>query len=254
MLIRIIPLLIVVVAIWYGVNWFIRTPPAQARQTLGKVALYGGIGVLLLLVLTGRLSWVFAAAAAAVPVLQRGFGLLRLVPLIKPLLDAIGIAKAAHRSGGGSAGGKQSRVETAWLRMTLDHDSGAMDGIVLQGPQQGLKLAELSMQQLLALRSQCDPQSLQLLDAWLDREHSEWRQQGGSDGPHQTPPPSSGAMDRAEALAILGLEEGASADDIKAAHRRLMQRLHPDRGGSTYLASRINEAKRLLMPEKDGRG
>lgn len=252
MLIKLIPLLIVAVVIWYGVNWYSRTPSAQARKTLGKVALYGGIMVLVVLALTGRLSWLFAAAAAAVPVLQRGFGLLRLVPLLKPLLDAIGIAKAAHRSGSGPAGGKQSRVETAWLRMTLDHDSGAMEGIVLQGPQQGHKLAELSMQQLLALRSQCDPQSLQLLDAWLDRERKDWRQQGGTDEPHQTPPPPGGAMDRAEALAILGLDEGASAADIKAAHRRLMQRLHPDRGGSTYLATRINEAKQLLMQGMDG--
>lgn len=244
--IKIILLLIVGAAIWYGVNWFIRTPPAQARKAMGKAALYGGIGVLVLLALTGRMPWLFAAAAATVPLLQRGLGLLRLLPLVQQLLGAIGVAKAAR----GPAAGKQSRVETAWLKMTLDHDSGAMEGIVLQGAQQGRRLAELSLQQLMALRSQCDPQSLQLLDAWLDREHAGWRQQDGNEQPHQTPSSTGGAMDRAEALAILGLEEGASTDDIKAAHRRLMQRLHPDRGGSTYLATRINEAKRLLMEGK----
>jgi len=246
---KLILLLVVAAAIWFGVNWFIRTPPVQARKAMGKAALYIGIGVLALLALTGRLSWLFAAAAAMVPLLQRGLGLLRLLPLVQQLRSSMGWSSTSGGLGSGPGSGKQSRVETAWLRMTLEHDSGAMDGIVLQGPQQGRKLAELSMQQLLALRSQCDPQSLQLLDAWLDREHADWRQQGGADGPHQTPPPpsSGGAMDKVEALAILGLEEGASVDDIKAAHRRLIQRLHPDRGGSTYLATRINEAKRLLL-------
>jgi len=241
--IKLILLLIVAVVVWQGVNWFIRTPPQQARKALKKVALYGGIGIVVLLALTGRMPWVFALAAAAVPLLQRGVMLLRLVPLIQQLLAGIGVTKAAA----GPGAGRQSRVETAWLRMTLDHDSGAMDGEVLQGGQRGRRLGELSLVELLALRGHCDPQSLQLLDTWLDREHTDWRQQGGSEDPHQTPPPSSGSMDRAEALAILGLEQGATAEDIKQAHRRLIQRLHPDAGGSTWLATRINEARRLLL-------
>ena len=245
MLIKIILLLIVFVSIGSGVNWFIRTPPEQARKAIGKAALYGGIGVLALLVLTGRLSWLFAAAAAAVPLLHRGLSLLRVIPHI---LAAMGSVSAAS----GPTAGRHSRVETAWLRMTLDSTSGVMEGVVLQGPQQGRKLADLSIEQLMTLRRQCDPQSLRLLDGWLDREHGDWRRQGGADGPRQTPPSPGSAMNRAEALAILGLEEGAGTADIKAAHRRLMQRMHPDRGGSTYLASRINEAKRLLMKGRNG--
>lgn len=60
----------------------------------------------------------------------------------------------------------------------------------------------------------------------------------------------SGPMTHTEALAILGLEEGAERDAIVQAHRQLMQRLHPDRGGNHYLASQLNRAKELLL---DGR-
>ena len=245
--IKLLLLLMVAAAIWYGVNWFIRTPPTQARKALKKGALYALIGVFALLVLTGRLPWLFALAAAAVPLLQRGLTLLRLVPMVQQLLAGIGMGKAAR----GPSGGQQSRVNTAWLSMTLDHDSGAMEGEVLQGGLRGKRLSELSLSQLLALRGDCDPQSLQLLDTWLDREHDGWREQPGAEhsgGSGATP--TSTAMDRAEALAILGLQEGADNDAIKAAHRRLMQRLHPDRGGSDWLAARINEAKSLLMKGK----
>ena len=54
-------------------------------------------------------------------------------------------------------------------------------------------------------------------------------------------------MTRAEALAVLGLSEGASRQDIKAAYQRIISGLHPDRGGSDYLAAQVNEAKDVLL-------
>ena len=54
-------------------------------------------------------------------------------------------------------------------------------------------------------------------------------------------------MDRHTALEILGLEEGASKDEIVQAHRRLMQKMHPDRGGSDFLAKKINAARDFLL-------
>jgi len=99
-----------------------------------------------------------------------------------------------------------------------------------------------------------DPQSHALLEAYLDRTHPNWREAfagdaGASAGAGQGAPGSGGAgpMTREEALAILGLAEGASESDIRTAHRSLMKQFHPDQGGSDYLAAKINEAKDLLL-------
>jgi DnaJ-domain-containing protein 1 len=133
--------------------------------------------------------------------------------------------------------------------MQLDHDSGALSGRVLEGRYQGRTLGDLTLEQLLELLSECtvDPQSTNLLEAYLDREHGpDWReaQPAGAQRPDPVP---DGQMSRAEAYEILGLQPGAEKQEILAAHRRLMQKLHPDRGGSTYLAAKINKAKELLL-------
>jgi hypothetical protein len=69
---------------------------------------------------------------------------------------------------------------------------------------------------------------------------------GGGSGP---PPPRAqgSAMSRAEAYEVLGLKPGASAEEVHAAHRRLMRMAHPDTGGSDWLASRINQARDVLL-------
>ena len=146
---------------------------------------------------------------------------------------------------GGSAPqtGAANSVETAFLSMTLHHDSGRMTGSVKSGQFAGRDLATLTLSDLLALLQECqvaDADSVALLEAWLDRAHPDWRAEPAAE-------PRSGAMTRAEALEILGLAEGADEDAIRAAHRRLMRSAHPDQGGSAWLAARINAARDFLL-------
>lgn len=147
------------------------------------------------------------------------------------------------------AKGQTSSVRTAWLEMELNHDSGEMNGTILQGEHAGKTLANLDRDALLAfyaLAAAQDEETKRLLDAYLDRTLGPGWQAGTQ---HSEPPPAATAssMTRTEALKVLGLGDGASADDIHAAHRRLMMQLHPDHGGTDYLASKINEAKDILL-------
>ena len=136
--------------------------------------------------------------------------------------------------------------------MSLDHDSGDLDGVVLEGPLEGRRLGELTREDLLGLLATCraeDPKSATVLEAYLTRNHGdawhggedagEGEQAGGSGGPQ--------AMGLVEARQILCVEAGATREDIIQAHRRLIQKMHPDHGGSTFLAAKINQAKQTLL-------
>jgi len=150
--------------------------------------------------------------------------------------------------------GQTSRVTTDHLEMELDHGTGDMRGRVLKGFFAGRDLASLKPVELAHLWQDCrfdDPQSAQLVEAYLDRVHPTWREDLAR-AEAEAPKGPDGRMTRAEALDILGLVEGASADEIRDAHRRLMLKVHPDRGGSTYLAAKINEAKDVALDGKTG--
>ena len=152
-----------------------------------------------------------------------------------------------------SAGGR-SHVRSAALEMELDLDSGDMNGVVLAGSMEGAELAALDLEALMRLRSEleCDAESLGLLEAYLDRRMPDWRAGADTDGGAGLgASPGSGAMTQQEAYQILGLGPGAGKSDISEAHRRLMKRMHPDTGGSEFLASRINEAKDVLLRRHD---
>jgi hypothetical protein len=162
-------------------------------------------------------------------------------------------------SGGGSPDPNQSsRMSTDHLEMELDHTSGAIRGTVRKGRFAGQEIETLSPADLVLLWQDyafADPNSAQVLEAYLDRRHPTWRddleRQAGGDEPGASSsahrPPSSRGMTRDEALEILGLDDGASDDAVRSAHRELMKKVHPDRGGSNYLASKINEAKAVLV-------
>ncbi|HTV28602.1 MAG TPA: DnaJ domain-containing protein [Xanthobacteraceae bacterium] len=146
--------------------------------------------------------------------------------------------------------GQVSRVRTAFIEMELDHDSGSMHGRILAGAHQGETLDALDPQTLIGLLGAMDADSRDLLAAYLDRRAPEWREHAQGDaaaGSRSRTPGRGSKMTEEEAYQILGIQAGASAQDISRAHRSLMKKLHPDQGGSTYLAARVNEAKDVLM-------
>ena len=226
--------LVLLVAVGLGVAWFLRANPTTvARRLRIGLVLLGALGVGGLLI----------------------FGV-RFLPSFLPELFGLGgvvvtglIARAfRHRPSGGFStpgNGQRTETRTVYLEAWIDHGTGDVGGRVVKGQFAGRLLDGLSDANLLALRSECtsDPDSLRILDAYLDRRL-------GADWRDQTRPPPAGTstgIGRAEALAILGLAEGATAEEIRAAHRRLIQRVHPDVGGSADLAARINRAKDILL-------
>ena len=143
--------------------------------------------------------------------------------------------------------GQVSRVQTAFLEMELDHDTGRMHGRVLAGSYQGASLDALDQAELMKLLGEVDDDSCDLLAAYLDRREPSWREQAQHHAGGGTRPTSGGKMTEEEAYQILGLQRGASTEEITRAHRSLIKKLHPDQGGTTYLAARINEAKDVLL-------
>lgn len=164
-------------------------------------------------------------------------------------------------SGGSGGAGQGSRVSTDHLEMELDHATGAIRGTVRKGRFAGQEVETLSPAELVLLWQDytfADPNSAQVIEAYLDQRHPIWRDDlerqagGGRDQAYEgdaRPPSASRGMTRAEALEILGLQDGATDDAVRSAHRELMKKLHPDRGGTNYLASKINEAKVILVGE-----
>ncbi|HHI93487.1 MAG TPA: molecular chaperone DnaJ [Gammaproteobacteria bacterium] len=245
---RLVILIAVILVAWLLVRWFVRTPPKQVITTAKRAGLLLALLVLAFLALTGRLNWIFVIGAAALPFLRRGLTLLRFLPMVRGLLGG-----AAGQAGG--AFGQQrspfSTLETRFLRVSLDIRTGNLDGEILDGAFEGQFLSKLTLDELLRLLQECstDPRSAALLAAYLDRHHSGWRTQTDSGGPRETPPEH--GMSAAEACDILGVEAKASKAEIIQAHRRLIHKLHPDRGGSTYLATKINQAKDYLLKHQN---
>jgi len=232
-------LLVALVAVLFLISWYKRVPKAKQRQFRIKALLIGGGIILFFALITGKLHPLFAALAALVPLAYRAIGLFQTFNTIRAFTNRM---KAGASPG--PTPGQTSEVETAFLRMRLDHDSGEMDGTVLQGRYEGCGLRGLGLQELLELMNECrsDRQSVAVLAAYLDRFHEGWRER-------QEPPSgqSSDGMNEDEARAVLGVGPDATREEIVQAHRRLMQRLHPDRGGSDYLAAKLNAAKDLLL-------
>lgn len=223
------------------IKWASETEPRQLLKalawTLGILGLIAG----LFLLWAGRyqLAWIALPALFA------------LASRWRQIRNAI---KAAR----GPAPGRTSEVETRFLRMTLEHDTGIMTGEVREGQFAGARVENLGLQDLVALWMEVsaeDAQSAAVLEAYLDKVHGpDWREtaEGGAgtgSGAGGGGAAGGGPMTETEAREILGVAPEATAEEIRRAYRQLMQKLHPDHGGSTYFATKLNEAKRVLLGE-----
>lgn len=226
--------LVILAVVALGIAWFMRANPSSLARSMRMVlVVLGAIAV------GGMLIFGLRFLPSLLPEL---FGLAGLV-----ITGLIARALRNRPSGGFSSPGtgRRTEVHTAFLKAWIDHGTGDVGGTVLSGRFAGRTLDRLSDSELLDLHEECrsDPDSLRVMEAYLDRRlNVDWRTA-------RQPPPREPRSDmtREEALAVLGLAEGASEDEIKAAHRRLIRRTHPDAGGTADLAARINRAKDVLL-------
>lgn len=218
----------------FALNAYTRTSPAVLAQLVRR-----GGGFLLmalggLLLARGRLDFGLALV---------GLG-----------LWLMGLRGPGGLGNAGAGGAGVSRVRSAMIEMELDHSTGAIRGMILAGKDEGKRLDALTRPALLELYGVClrdDPDGARLLEAYLDRRFAGWRATGDANrdpgGGGEARARRTGTITEDEAYEILGLKKGAAAADIARAHRDLMKKLHPDLGGTTDLAARVNEAKEVLM-------
>lgn len=231
------PLLLGVVAVaflWWLGKYYAQADPKKLAAVLRKTGGITAMAVAALLLARGRFDMALPLA---------GFGWW--------LFDGRWVSLPNFGWGAGKSPGMRSRVRSAMIEMELDHDSGALRGRVLAGPLAGRELDSLDQAGLIALLGECapvDPDGARLLEAYLDRRFARWREDAqGHAYAGAGSQPGPGAMTEKEAYEVLGLQAGAGDDDIRRAHRALMKKLHPDQGGSTYLATRVNQAKEVLL-------
>jgi hypothetical protein len=226
--------LVLVLALWL-LRAFVEADPARLARGLRVFVITIGLSLALLLLVvllaSGRLGLGLAELGGLAPLVLRGWAQWR-----------------RRQAAAAPPPGQASEVETDYLRMRLDHDTATMSGVVRRGAFQGRRLNELDRDELIALWRECraeDAQGASLLEAYFDRIMPDWRDSGDSAGTASRRP--SDAMTREEAYAVLGLAAGASEAEIREAYHRLMMKIHPDQGGSTYLAAQINRAREVLL-------
>lgn len=223
--------IIFVVAVMLVINVISQVDPKIAARVVKGGGGLVSIGAAVFLGLRGQL-WL------ALPLGVFGLGLLGWMPF-----GPAGFSQRTEKTTG-----QTSRVHTDFLEMELDHDSGAMRGRILEGSRAGQWLDNLEIETLVDLLNEFDAESRELLVAYLDRRQPGWGEHPQADAAagRSAGAASSGKMTEQEAYELLGLKPGATGEEISRAHRTLMKKLHPDQGGSTYLAARVNEAKEVL--------
>ena len=221
--------LVLVLALWV-LGIISKVDPKVAARVLKASGGLIAIGIAVFLGLRGELG-------VAIPLGVFGLGLLGWIPF-----GPAGFSQRTRKSAG-----QTSQVRSTYLEMELDHDSGEMRGRIVAGRHRGEALERLDVKTLAGLLGEMDEESRALLVAYLDRRDPSWSEYAQGHAAAGRAAAGSGKMTEQEAYQILGVQPGAGADDITRAHRTLMKKLHPDQGGSTYLAARVNEAKEILL-------
>lgn len=229
------------VGLFLVARWFVNAQPADVLRVLRWVA--GAVVVVgvILIAVTGRWNLLWALAFPALPLITRWRAL-----------------RSMQKNAKGPSSGQASQVDTRFLRMTLDHDTGDMDGEVREGDFAGRQLSALKLGELIEFWRTCareDEPSRTVLESYLDRAHPEWRdvvgegaQQSRTQGAGNPESPwTRNGMSVEEAREILGVAPEASDAEIESAYRREMKRAHPDQGGSDWMAAKVNQAKDVLL-------
>lgn len=237
------PVLILVIALIVGLylvaRWWVQASPQQLLQALKWVGAVIAVLLLAYIVIAGRWSWL---------------PLFILYPLL--IMRRFRARNTLNKNARGPSSGQTSEIATRFLRMELDHDSGAMTGEIISGQFSGRGLNQLSLGELIELWRECaaqDEQSRMVLENYLDRGHPEWRSVAGAGpreetaGARSDSPWANTGMSADEACKILGVKPNASSEEIESAYRRVMKSAHPDQGGSDWMAAKVNQAKDLLL-------
>ena len=214
-----------------GFFWLMTMP---AKQIVAVLSTAGPV----LVIMVGMLLTLLRRGAIGIPLVILGISWWRRNRSKRPI---------------SSAEGQKSTVRSANLEMELDHDTGEMDGTLLTGRLKGARLSSLSRGEILSLyfNFRSDTDTISLLESFLDRYYPDWRDHVDSDDSRNRNETSGFYnMTREEAYQILGLEPNASQEEIHQAWRRLIKGVHPDSGGSAFLAGKINAARDILLDQE----
>jgi len=237
--------LLLLIVVVQALRWYAKADVKAIKNSLRWVLIGLGLVVVVFLAATGKIGAALTGLAALMAWAFRIMSMLHMGRQFGGMFRSFGFG----RGFGAGRGPQASQVDSAYLKMKLDHATGAMDGEVTQGRFQGRRLASMSQDDLILLMQdvQADQDSIGLLEAYLDRTHPDWRGSAAGEGTASGGATPSTAMSVEEAYRILGLNTGASDAEIKSAYRRLMGQLHPDHGGTDYLAAKVNQAKDFLL-------
>jgi len=227
--------ILILITIVLILKWFVSADSKSVLRVFKWFFIIFGSVLGLFFIFSGRLSWVFIGIPVLFPILMR----------IRAVMNLYKVFSRFNGSKGKSFSSGTSSVRTETLDMSLNQETGEMKGEINKGPFKGSTIESLSQEDLFNLVRYCsknDREAAQVLEAYLNRIDPGW--QSRFENTREDMPST---IDREQAFKVLGLNSESTNQEIKAAYHKLIASLHPDRGGSAYLAAKINEAKDILL-------